>query len=235
MELRALRRSRGLRQQDVAALAHVSRATEARVEGGQIGGVTVGTLVGLFEALGARVDVEVRWHGAGLDRLMDEGHARLSGQVASLLRTWAWEVEVEVTFAHFGERGSIDLLAWHPATATLLVIEIKTELGSVEGLLRPLDRKARLAPMVARDRFGWNAGSVSRLVVFPEDATVRRGVARQAGLLDTAFPDGSRGVRRWLREPRGTLRGIWFLSPAHGTSVARNPSSIQRVKRPVHR
>ena len=96
------------------------------MESGRIDGVTIGTLVGLFEAVAARVEVEVRWQGAGLDRLLDEGHARLSGQVASHLRNWGWDVEVEVSFAHFGERGSIDLLAWHAPTATLLVIEIKT-------------------------------------------------------------------------------------------------------------
>jgi hypothetical protein len=187
----------------------------------------------LFEALGARVEIDVAWQGAGLDRVLDEGHARLSGQVATLLRRWAWEIEVEVSFAHFGKRGSIDLLAWHQPTATLLVIEIKTELGSVEGLLRPLDRKVRLAPGIARERFGWQPRLVGRLVVFPEDATVRRGVARQAALLRIALPDGSREVRHWLRTPKGTLRGIWFLSPAHGTSTTRNPSSVRRVRRPA--
>jgi DNA-binding XRE family transcriptional regulator len=227
-----MRRRRGLRQQDVAALARVSRATESRVENGQIGGTSVGTLMALFEALGAKVEIEVAWQGAGLDRLLDEGHARLSGQVATLLRRWAWEVEVEVSFAHFGERGSIDLLAWHEPTATLLVIEIKTELGSIEGLLRPLDRKMRLAPGVARERFGWHARVVGRLVVFPENATVRRGVARHAALLQTALPHGSNEVRQWLRAPAGTLRGTWFLSSARGTSAMRNPSSIQRVRRP---
>ena len=74
-----------------------------------------------------KVDIQIAWRGAGLDQILDEGHARLSGQVAKLLKGWDWEVEVEVSFAHFGERGSIDLLAWHRQTATLLVIEIKTE------------------------------------------------------------------------------------------------------------
>jgi transcriptional regulator with XRE-family HTH domain len=213
-------------------MAGVSRATESRVENGRIDGTTLATLIAVFEALGATVDVNVRWQGAGLDRLFDEGHARLSGQVATLLRRWDWEVEVEVSFAHFGERGSIDLLAWHGRTATLLVIEIKTELGSVEGLLRPLDRKVRLAPGVARERFGWQPRVVGRLVVFPEDATVRRGVARQAPVLGTALPHGSKEARRWIQAPAGALRGIWFLSPARGTSAMRNPSSIQRVRLP---
>jgi hypothetical protein len=213
-------------------MARVSRATESRIENGHIDGTTVGTLMAVFEALGARVDIEVAWRGAGLDRILEEGHARLSGQVVTLLLRWHWEVEVEVSFAHFGERGSIDLLAWHAETATLLVIEIKTELGSAEGLLRPLDRKVRLAPGIARERFGWHARTVGRLVVFPEDATVRRGVTRHAELLGTALPHQSRYVRQWLRTPRGTLRGVWFLSDAHGTNVTRNPSSIQRVRRP---
>jgi hypothetical protein len=55
----------------------------------------------------------------------------------------------------FGERGSIDLLAWHESSRTLLVIELKTELTSVEETLRRHDSKVRLAPGIARERFGW--------------------------------------------------------------------------------
>lgn len=202
----------------------------ARIESGDIAGVTVGTLVSAFEAVGARVEIRPLWHGAAMDRLLDEGHARLGGQALKLLRQWGWDTHVEVSFAHYGERGSIDILAWHAPSRTLLVVEIKTELGSLDGLLRPLDVKMRLAGGIAAERFGWQAARVCSLVVLPEDARGRRQVARHAAVLDVAMPHRSREVRTWLRAPVGALRGLWFLSSSREAGVTLNPSSIRRVR-----
>lgn len=55
--LRALRHRSRLRQEDVARLGGMSGSTVARIEAGAITGVTVGTLVAAFEAVGARVDI----------------------------------------------------------------------------------------------------------------------------------------------------------------------------------
>lgn len=211
----------------------VSRSVVSKVELGEIAGVTFGTLMAVVEAAGARLELRPVWHGAALDRLMDEGHARLSSRVIRFLRQRGWDVEAEVSYSIYGERGSIDLLAWHSATGTLLVVEIKTELGSIEGLLRPLDAKVRLASKLAGERFGWRAPRVGRVVVFPEDMTVRRQVDRHQGTLGEALPMRSRDVRSWLWQPRGTLAGIWFFSDSSPTSVARNPSSILRVRPPA--
>jgi len=155
---------------------------------------------------------------------------RLSELIVRLLRRLGWTVQLEVSFSHFGERGSIDILAWHAATRSLLVIEIKTELASVEGLLRPLDVKVRLAATVAAERFGWRAASVSRLVVLPEDSAARRAVARHERVFASALPARSREVRRWLAQPDAALAGLWFLSGAPSMSTTRNPSAVQRVR-----
>jgi hypothetical protein len=50
----------------------------------------------------------------------------LDEAVTRLLADDGWEAVPEVTYSIFGERGSIDL-AWHPASRTLLVIELKSE------------------------------------------------------------------------------------------------------------
>jgi hypothetical protein len=139
---------------------------------------------------------------------------------------------VEVTFSVFGERGSIDVLAWHPATRSLVVFEIKTELGSVEGLLRPLNVEVRLATRIASEQFGWLAVRVACVVVFPEVRSVRRMVDRHATVFDAALPSNSRAVRAWLRAPSGVLRGRWFLSGLHAVTATRNPSAVRRVRRP---
>jgi hypothetical protein len=130
-------------------------------------------------------------------------------------------------------RGSIDILGWKPAERALLVVEIKSEMGSMDGLLRPLDVKVRLAAKVATERFGWTAARVvGRLVVLPENSTARRTAARQASVLAAALPNRSRVVRHWLARPVGPLAGLWFLSSAQTVSITRNPSAIRRVRKP---
>jgi hypothetical protein len=184
-----------------------------------------------FAALDARLNLVVDWRGASLDRLIDEGHARLSGLVAEYLGALGWWVEVEVTFAHFSERGSIDLLAWHAASRTLLVVEIKTELASIEGLLRPLDVKVRQSWRVARERFGWQPLTVARVVVLPESSATRRAVARHSSVLTAGLPSRSSAVREWTANPRGTISGLWVLSSASAAGLKRNPSAIRRVRK----
>ncbi len=195
-----------------------------------MGGLTLDGIAAVFQALGGRIDLRPTWQGAALDRLLDEGHARLGGHVVEILRRDGWDTKVEVTFSVYGDRGSIDILAWHAASRTLLVVEIKTELGSVEGLLRPLDVKCRLARGIARDRFGWQATGVGRLVVMPEDSTVRRQVTRHTPIIDASLPHRSREVRQWLRSPDGPLAGLWFLSQVRSANATRNPSAVRRIR-----
>ena len=47
----------------------------------------------------------------------------------------AWVVRPEVSFSIYGERGVIDVLAWHPARRAILVIELKTELVDINELM----------------------------------------------------------------------------------------------------
>jgi transcriptional regulator with XRE-family HTH domain len=225
---RALRYRLKWRQVDVAKKSGVSRTKISEIETGNLERVSLIELERSVLALGARLDIWIVG-GPGFDRLLDEGHARLAALVAAQLRRLGWAAQFEVTFARMGERGSIDLLAWHAGTRSLLVVEIKTELVSVEGLLRPLDVKSRLAPEIAA-RFGWRPLSVSRLVALPENSTARRTVARHADTLRAALPARSHDVRSWLANPVGTLRGMWFLSAASAAGVTQNPSSIRRVR-----
>ena len=219
--LKAVRQQRKLRLVDVARAAGCSASTASRAERGDWERLAYGRIDAIATVLEVRLDLRPRWRGAELDRVLDDGHARLMGLVVGLVERWGWQTRIEVTFSEYGERGSIDLLAWHPATRTLVVFEIKTELGSVEGLLRPLNVKVRLAERIARDQFGWRAARVGCIVVFPEDRAVRRLVDRHATVLVGALPNGSRDVRRWLREPSDVLRGRWFLTNSRAAAAGR--------------
>jgi transcriptional regulator with XRE-family HTH domain len=230
--VRAIRHKLGLRQVDVARRSGVPRGDISDIENDRLWRVSVPKVARVLAAMDARLDLRVRWRGAAMDRLLDEGHARLAGAVTRLLIALGWVVEVEVSFSRNGDRGSIDILAWHAATQTLLVIEIKTELASIEGLLRPLDLKVRHAAAVARERFGLDARSVGRLVVMPETSQSRRAVASHAAVLGAALPQRGVEIRRWLRQPVGTLSGLWLLSSAALVGTKQNPSARQRVRRP---
>jgi transcriptional regulator with XRE-family HTH domain len=228
--IRALRQRQGKRQADIALAARCSATTVSRIELGDWESLAFGRLLAVADVVGVHLEVAAHWQGAAMDRVLDEGHARLLAAVARLLESWGWVTRFEVTYSEYGERGSIDLLAWHAGTATLAVFEIKTELGSVEGLLRPLNAKCRLAGKVAREQFGWHAARVAAIVVFPERVAIRRQVARHQTVLGGSLPATSRDIRSWLQRPTGVVRGIWFLSNSHGEGVRTNPSAIRRVR-----
>jgi hypothetical protein len=227
---RRLRVRSRLRQIDLAAKSGVPRWKIAKLEAGVITSMNVGDIDRCFAALGADLRLSAWWHGAAIDRLFDEGHALLVGAVVERLKRLGWLVEVEVSFSEYGDRGSIDVLAWHPPSRSLAVFEIKSEMGGVDPTLRPLDIKARLAPKIAR-RFGWSSsGPAARVLVLPEDRTARRDVARHANVIDAALPARARQIRGWLRAPAGPLAGVWFLTYVGGTDAKRNPSATRRVR-----
>ncbi len=229
--VRVVRHRARITQADLAARAHVGRWKVIDVEAGRLGDLRLDELERCLGALEIRLLLNASYRGAAGDRLIDETHARLVGAMTGLLQRHGWEVRVEVSYSSYGERGSIDVVAWHATSRTLLVIEVKSELASVEGTLRPFDVKCRLAAQVVRERFGWHARHVGRVLVLPEDRTCRRQVERHAGALRASLPEGSRALRRWLRQPDGAIGGIWFLSDVGSVDRTRNPSTIRRVRK----
>jgi transcriptional regulator with XRE-family HTH domain len=170
LRIRARRIRAALRQSDLALAAGVPRRTIGELENGTFAHVSVDQLVRVGASLRATVDVRIRWHGEDLDRLIDAAHAATVAAVLERLRAWKWEALVEVSFAIWGERGSIDALAWHAPSRSLLVIEVKSVLPDLQATLRDLDRKTRLGPAIARER----AGGPSMSVDFSSSPSLRR-------------------------------------------------------------
>jgi hypothetical protein len=202
----------------------------SRLERGELAAIPVGMVRRIFGAVGGNLVLTPVWRGAALDRLLDERHALLSGLVLDHLRRAGWAVASEVSFAHYGERGSVDLLAGHPPTRTALVTEIKTELGSIEETQRRLDVKVRLCGALVEERFGWKPLIRARLLVLPEGRATRTLLDRHAMLLGAAYPQRGWLVRRWLRAPAGPLSGLWVLSKDHLASGMRLSPEPQRVR-----
>ena len=122
----------------------MSATQVGRIERGESRRLPADTFDRVAQAAGASLDLALRWKGEALDRLLDEDHARLVELVVLKLKSLGWDVAVEVSFSRFGERGSIDVLAFHPARRALLVTEVKSVTPDMQAMLGGLDRKGRL-------------------------------------------------------------------------------------------
>jgi transcriptional regulator with XRE-family HTH domain len=210
LSIRALRRRLPLTQKELGRRARVSQSLIARVERGRADRVTPAVLQRICAALGARLTLRVDWQGEALDHLLDADHAALVEQIVRILRAAGWHCLVEVTFAVDRERGSIDILALHETTGTLLVIEAKSTIPDIQAMLAALDRKVRLGPSIARER-GWRPATVGAILVVAEGRTNRRRVQAVEATFATHLPARSAAVRRYLAQPSGPIRGLWFV------------------------
>jgi transcriptional regulator with XRE-family HTH domain len=230
--LRSIRIRRRWRQDDLSARAGVSRTIIGRIEHGRLDSVPLGLIRKVAAALDARFDAVVRWQGGDLGRLINARHAAMHEAMARFMAGLdGWVVEPEVSFSIYGERGIIDVLAWHPARRILLVIELKTELVDVNEIMGSADRRRRLAATIAHDR-GWDPLVVATWVVLAEGRTNRRAIAAHQAVLRTKFPTDGRAMRRWLREPTGGVDALGFMPSVHGVRTRRDVTAVRRVARP---
>ena len=203
--IRLARLRRGWRQTDLAARAGVSRTTVSRVEHGHFGEASLDATRAIAGALEIRVEVVARARAIDLDRVVNGRHSAMAEFVIGWLSQFpGWVVRPEVSFSEYGERGVIDLLCWHAASRSVLVIEIKTELLEFGELLGRLDIKRRHAAKVARG-LGWVPASASTCLLVADSMTNRRRAAAHGALLSAALPCSGRGLDRWLKEPSDEL------------------------------
>lgn len=150
-----------------------------------------------------------------MDRLRDARHAAIVEAVARLLLSFGWQVEPEYTFSYFGERGSVDALAWHAERRVLLIGEIKTRIWDLQDTLSALGRKWRVVPMLLQRERGWMTASLGSILFMPDMSTHRHLIERHEATFGGALPDRQVCVRRWLASPAGDVRGIYFLPDSH--------------------
>ncbi len=197
----------------------MSRGAVSLVERGILTPVTFGTFRRLAAAVDLRIDLVPRWRGGEVDRMLGRRHSLLHESFARHLRAQpGWTFRPEVSYSIYGERGVIDMLAWHERRAMVLVVEFKTELVDVNDLVGSMDRRRRLAVRIARD-LGWEAGAASCLVVLVGSRTNRRRVAEHRTILRAAFPADGRHLAGWLRDPREAVSTLAMWPDAnHGTT-----------------
>lgn len=139
---------------------------------------------------------------------------RDSSRPSQRLAGFGWEVRVEVSFNHFGDRGRIDLIAYDAPRGILLVVEIKSALGDLQETLGRLDVKVRLGRQIAHE-LGWTEiATVIPTLVVGESAR-------------TANDRGPRRAIRSLRAPRSRgarVAASPFETDAKRTPLVREPS-----------
>jgi transcriptional regulator with XRE-family HTH domain len=203
--LRAIRRRKRLTQRAVGARIGLSQQEISRLELRDLSESQVGTVDRWARALGADLMIELRVSGER--PLTDARHARLQNCVLAELRASGWVAAAEVSFSVFGERGRIDILAFHQTLRLLLVVEVKTRVEDVQDLLGRSDVKVRLAPELAAAR-GWNVDRIVPVLIVEDGRTARRRVEAHAALF-ARFDLRGRTSQAWLRHPAGRVpRGL---------------------------
>ncbi len=164
-------------QRELSRRSGVPQSIISRIEAARMDRLSLTTVAALVEAMGGRLRIEVDApHVGDRRRQADPAHARMSGHVARRLEGLGWRVASEVEVGGDRSRGWIDLLAFHPETRLLLVIELKTELHDLGAIDRSLGWYQRSAWAASR-RLGWRPASVAGclllLMTRQNDADVR--------------------------------------------------------------
>jgi transcriptional regulator with XRE-family HTH domain len=227
--VRALRHRRRMRQADLAARAGVSGSLVSLLERGHVERLSLRGLRRIVGALDLRLEWDAGFRGSELARLRDADHARVSEWLARRLETLNWRVNVEVSFNRFGDRGRIDLLAFHPVQRVLVVVEVKTVIADIQELLGTLHMKVRVAGHVARS-LGWTPVAIVPMLVVADGTTNRRRVAAHDRLFARFVLRGP-AARRWLSHPVGSVDGVLlFAKVSDSNPVGARQAGRQRVR-----
>jgi transcriptional regulator with XRE-family HTH domain len=217
-----------MRQQDVAEAAGMSRSQLSLIERGHLDAISLRALRCAARVLEITVEINPRWRGGELDRLVNAGHSMLADEVVAFFASLdGWIVVPELSYSIYGERGVVDLVAWHEATRTLVIIELKTLIVDVNELTGRADVKRRLGPAMVAAR-GWQPARVGVWVIVARDRTNERRLRAHRAVLRAAFPHDGHAVRRWLGAPRGELAALSFWTSSH---LAARRIPRQRVRR----
>jgi transcriptional regulator with XRE-family HTH domain len=203
-----------LTQAEVADAVHVSRGYVAAIEAG-----TANPTLDVVERVGRflGLDAELVLRRPTLidpSRQRDLVHAGCVGYVDRRLGTSGWQTAREVEIVQARSHGWIDLLAFHPGTETVLVIEIKTRLLDLGLVERQLGWYARAAGDAARQR-GWIPRRIASWLLVLASEEVDRVITTNRQLLEAAFPLRARGMLEWLSDGRHPLtrRGLAMIDP----------------------
>jgi transcriptional regulator with XRE-family HTH domain len=202
--VRAVRTTLGLSQRAFGERIGRSQAYVSLMERGMIRALSIVEADLICRHLGATLVLGVEAPVLiGRPRQRDAAHARCVAYVARRLRADGWLVQREVQIGSPSRPGWIDIVAFHPISMVLLIIEVKTELTDFGGLERQLGWYVREAPRAAA-QFGWRAKARQGCVLMLSTAAGDDRIRENALGIRQVFP------RRWRD----------LMQVAHGQAVA---------------
>jgi transcriptional regulator with XRE-family HTH domain len=229
------RRARGWTQARLARAAAVSQTLISAIERCAVPDLPVSTSVRVLRALDIPFDLRLaRPLVTGLVR--DAAHARCVAYTARRLEAHGFLVKTEVEVHGPGWFGFIDVLAFHPGSHILLVIDLKTELWDLGELQRQLVRYERTAWDAAR-ALGWRARSVTGgVLLLATDANDRR-MATERAWFDREFTVRHRELMDLVDAPRDPpargRRAIAMIDPRTRRRAWLLPTWLDHRRRPA--
>jgi transcriptional regulator with XRE-family HTH domain len=212
----SLRTSLGWTQRELGRRVGLSQSEISRLERGLLEDLTLDTAERLLNGMGARLVLSVDAPFLGdRQRQREPAHARCSSHVASRLRRAGWLVATEVEVGDDRSRGWIDVLAVHPGTGLLLVIEIKTEIRDLGAIERSLGWYERASWTAAR-RLGWRPSrSIGCLLLLATVANDTRVIENRESFT-AGFPVRARDLTACIEDgssPTLAGRGVAMIDP----------------------
>jgi DNA-binding XRE family transcriptional regulator len=201
-------------QQQLATTVLVSRAHIAAIETGRAN-PSMRLVDRIADALGLELELIGRPPTViGGVHQRDFLHARCSGYVDRRLGHAGWETRRELEVVHARSHGWIDLLAYHPVSRTLVIVEIKTTLDDFGAVERQLGWYERSSTDLAH-RIGWRpTQAISWLLLLATDE-VEASLRENRELLRVAFPNraGSMIDVAVGEKPTSDGRAVALLDP----------------------
>ena len=212
---RETRLSLDITQADLAGAAGVSRSHIAGVETGRVD-PSLDLVTRIGDALGLDLQLVGRPPTLIDPRSTDVVHARCSGYADRRFGSSAWMTRREVEVVHGRSHGWIDLLAYHPVTRVLVIVEIKTRLDDIGAIERQLAWYERSAREVAA-RFGWRPTRMSSWLLLLASDEVDMAVRAQPDILRKGFPqraDAMLAIVRGAVPSDDAQRGLAMIDPS---------------------
>ena len=235
--VRQVRRARRLTQAALGEAVGLSQSAISRIERGRVPGLSLHVIADLSDVLDIGVDLTLRapWHADPLrsaapahvvspPRQRDVVHARCSAYVRRRLQAGGWDVSQEVRIQTGRSHGFIDIGGFHRSSGSLLVGEVKTELGDLGELQRTVAWYLAEADADAR-RSGHPVHGRMAIVFVLDSFENAAFLQANAEAVEQAFPMRSRRLAAWLADPsasaiagqkdgRGSSMALAMIDPA---------------------
>jgi transcriptional regulator with XRE-family HTH domain len=197
----------------VATEAGIARGYLAAIEAGRAN-PSVEVVEAIVRALGVEAHLALRGPITIERHQRDLVHARCIAAIERRLRAGGWHTKHEAEVVLGRSHGWIDVLAFHPGSECLLVVEVKTRIDNIGAAERQIGWYSRAAFEPAR-RLGWRPRRIATWLLVAATTEADRALMANRELLLTAFPMRASAMLAWLAagvHPLGP-RGLALVDP----------------------